>query len=109
MHSLGETNKELWLAKPELNFYIHRTFSIVVLLVNAALFYRFSKLQLGYKKVYWVVVLLVLEIISGIAMYYLDFPFGTQTIHIVIATILFGIQFYLILEANKAQNKVETL
>jgi cytochrome c oxidase assembly protein subunit 15 len=36
------------------------------------------------------------QIISGISMYYFDFPFGTQTIHIVLATILFGIQFYLI-------------
>ena len=54
-------------------------------------------------------VLLVLEILSGISMYYFDFPFGTQTIHIVLATILFGIQFYLILEANKAKSKAESL
>jgi cytochrome c oxidase assembly protein subunit 15 len=109
IHTLGETNKELWLAKPELDFYIHRTFSIVVFLVNLALFYRFRKLQLGFKKVYWVLILLGLEILSGIAMFYFDFPFGTQTIHIVIATLLFGIQFYLILEANKAANNAESL
>jgi cytochrome c oxidase assembly protein subunit 15 len=109
IHTLGEANKDLWLANPELDFYIHRTFSALVLFVNLAVFYRFRKLQLGFKKVYWVLILLVLEIISGIAMFYLDFPFGTQTIHIVIATILVGIQFYLILEANKAQNKAKTL
>ncbi|MCH2194856.1 COX15/CtaA family protein [Kordia sp.] len=102
--AIGETGQSLWLANPELDFYIHRTFSIVVLLVNVWLFYRFRKLKLGYGKVYWVMVLLALEILSGIAMYYFDFPFGTQTIHIVLATILFGIQFYLILEANKARN-----
>jgi len=109
IHTFGETSKSLWLANPELNFYIHRTFSIVVFIVNVALFYRCRKLQLGFKKVNWVLILLVLEIASGIAMYYFDFPFGTQTIHIVIATILFGIQFYLILEANKSQNNVESL
>ncbi|WP_298424950.1 COX15/CtaA family protein [uncultured Kordia sp.] len=109
IHTLGETSKDLWLASPELDFYIHRTFSIIVLLVNVALFYRFKKLQLGFKKVNWVMILLALEIISGISMYYFDFPFGTQTIHIVIATILFGIQFYLILEANKALNNAESL
>ncbi|MBC8753682.1 COX15/CtaA family protein [Kordia sp. YSTF-M3] len=109
IHALGETNKGLWLANPELDFYIHRTFSVIVLLVNVALFYRFRKLQLGFKKVNWVLVLLALEILSGIAMFYFDFPFGTQTIHIVIATLLFGIQFYLILEANKAQNNAESL
>jgi cytochrome c oxidase assembly protein subunit 15 len=35
-------------------------------------------------------ILITIEIFSGIAMYYLDFPFGTQTIHIVLATLLFG-------------------
>lgn len=107
--TIGETSQSLWLANPELDFYIHRTFSIVVLLLNIWLFYRFKKLQLGFTKVYLVMVLLGLEILSGIAMYYFDFPFGTQTIHIVLATILFGIQFYLILEANKARNIAETL
>jgi cytochrome b subunit of formate dehydrogenase len=29
--------------------------------------------------------LLFIEILSGISMYYFDFPFGTQTIHVVIA------------------------
>ncbi|KAB8155335.1 heme A synthase [Kordia sp. TARA_039_SRF] len=106
---VGETAKSLWLATPELDFYIHRTFSIIVLLVNIWLFYRFKKLNLGFTKVYWVLVLLVLEILSGIAMYYFDFPFGTQTIHIVLATVLFGIQFYLILEARKARNNAESL
>jgi cytochrome c oxidase assembly protein subunit 15 len=104
VHALGETDKSLWLANPELDFYIHRSFSIVVLLVNVGLYYRFRKHNLGFSKVNWVMLLLILEIISGISMYYFDFPFGTQTIHIVLATILFGIQFYLILEANKARN-----
>ncbi|AXG70298.1 heme A synthase [Kordia sp. SMS9] len=107
--TLGENAQSLWLANPELDFYIHRTFSIVVLLVNIWLLYRFRKLALGFTKMYWVFVLLTLEILSGIAMYYFDFPFGTQTIHIVLAAILFGIQFYLILEAKKAQNNVESL
>ncbi|MEM6721135.1 MAG: COX15/CtaA family protein [Bacteroidota bacterium] len=109
VHTIGETDKSLWLANPEWDFYVHRTFSIVVLLVNVYIFYRFKQLALGFKKVYWVSVLLALEILSGISMYYFDFPFGTQTIHIVLATILFGIQFYLILEANKAKSNVESL
>jgi cytochrome c oxidase assembly protein subunit 15 len=40
-----------------------------------------------------------MEIISGIAMYYLDFPFGTQTVHVVLLTLLFGV-FYIILESK---------
>ena len=90
----------LWLQNPSLSFYIHRSFSVLVVLVNLYLFAQNKKLNLGFKKLNWVMILLLIEIISGIAMYYFDFPFGTQTIHIVLATLLFGFQFYMILESN---------
>ena len=90
----------MWLKNPTIVFYIHRSFSIVVLLTNLYLFSLNQKLSLGFSKTKWVVAILILEIISGIAMYYLDFPFGTQTIHVVLATLLFGVQFYIILESK---------
>lgn len=90
----------MWLQNPPLVFYIHRSFSIIVLLTNLYLFYINRKLQLGFNKINWVIIILFIEIISGIVMYYLDFPFGTQTVHIVLATLLFGVQFYTILESN---------
>lgn len=93
--------KEAWIQNPEINFYIHRSFSILVLIINAFLFFRNRKLTLGYTKMNWVAVLILLEILSGISMFYFNFPFGTQTIHIVLATILFGFQFYLVLENRK--------
>ncbi|HJS01680.1 MAG TPA: COX15/CtaA family protein [Flavobacterium sp.] len=90
----------LWLQNPSISFYIHRTFSALVFIVNLYLFSLNTKLGLGFSKIRWVLLLLFFEIISGIAMYYFDFPFGTQTIHIVLATLLFGVQFYLILESK---------
>jgi cytochrome c oxidase assembly protein subunit 15 len=104
--TISETGvpKVFWLQNPSLSFYIHRTFSAVVLLVNLYLFTRNRKLNLGFKKMNWVMILLAMEILSGIAMYYFNFPFGTQTIHIVLATILFGFQFYMVLESNRKNN-----
>ena len=96
--------KEVWIQNPKGGFYTHRSFSILVFCANAFLFWRNRKLQLGFTKMNWVLVLLSLEILSGIAMYYFNFPFGTQTIHIVIASILFGLQFYLVLENFKKIN-----
>jgi cytochrome c oxidase assembly protein subunit 15 len=90
----------MWLQNPTIAFYIHRSFSIVVLLTNVYLFYINRKLDLGFSKINWVIALLFIEIITGISMYYFAFPFGTQTVHVVLATILFGIQFYTILESN---------
>jgi len=97
----GVSEPSLWLSSPELSFYFHRSFSIVVLLTNIFLYFRNKKLNLGFDKINWVMLLLLLETISGILMYYANFPFGSQALHLVLASILFGIQFYIILEGNK--------
>ncbi|MEI7510321.1 MAG: COX15/CtaA family protein [Flavobacterium sp.] len=92
--------KILWLQNPTVTFYIHRSFSILVLVTNLYLWNRNRSLQLNLKKINWVLLLIGIEIFTGILMFYLDFPFGTQTIHVVLATILFGIQFYLLIETK---------
>ncbi|MEB8344637.1 COX15/CtaA family protein [Flavobacteriaceae bacterium KMM 6898] len=107
--AFGEYAKNLWLQDPTLIFYIHRSFSIVVFLLNAIIAYRIFKLQLGFPKITWVMALIILEIISGILMVYIDFPFGSQPIHLTLAALLFGVQFYLVLEATKASKTFKTL
>ena len=97
--------KEVWLQNPKGGFYTHRSFSILIVFANAFLFWRNRKLDLGFTKINWVIALLCVEILSGMAMYYFNFPFGTQTIHVVIATILFGLQLYLILENSTKNTK----
>jgi len=93
--------KPFWLLQPEITFYFHRSFSIVVLLANLYLLLRNRNLQLGFEKVNWVIRILIFEIILGVIMVYADFPFGSQTLHLVLATFLFSAQFYLLLENNK--------
>jgi cytochrome c oxidase assembly protein subunit 15 len=95
--------KSLWLQNPQLDFYIHRSLSILVLLINLWLFRRNRIYNLGYDKFNLVLVCIGLEILTGIAMYYFDFPFTTQPLHLVIATILIGIQFYVILESTRSR------
>jgi len=98
--------KELWLENPTLQFYIHRTFSVLVLLLNLWLFRRNKTRQLGYEKMNLVMLCILLEIATGILMYYFDFPFLSQPIHLVIALVLFGIQFYILLESNHEKQKL---
>lgn len=97
--------KEVWLQNPKGGFYMHRSFSIIVLFTNLFLFWKNKELKLGFNKINWVIALLCLEIGSGIAMYYFNFPFGLQTIHVIIATIIFGLQLYLLLENSKKNTK----
>ena len=97
---LGYNQMQLVLINPNVNFYVHRSFSIIILALNIYLFARNKKLQLGYQKINWVMILIAIEILTGVAMYYLDFPFGSQPIHLVIASLLFGLQFYMVLETR---------
>ena len=93
-----------------MNFYVHRSLSILVLLLNGWLFMRNRKLQLGFNKFKLVITCIGLEIVTGIAMFYFDFPFSSQPLHIVIAAILIGIQFYIILESHNTHRlkRIET-
>ena len=100
--------KTLWLAAPELNFYIHRSTSILVLALNGYLWHLNRSKSLGYTKIKLVVYAVILEATTGIMMYYFDFPFLSQPLHLVIASILFGIQCYIVLEClhKKRQNRL---
>ena len=103
-------DKANWLTNVPLKFYIHRSFSVLVLVVNLYLLYLNKKLNLGYNKINYVIVLIGVEILTGILMYYFDFPLLSQPIHLVIATIIFGLQFYILLEylvRNKLIRKIE--
>lgn len=96
--------KELWLTNPTLNFYIHRTLSILVILVNGWLYLQLRKKRVPYSLLSYVMLIIGLEVISGMVIYYLDFPFTTQPLHLVLAAILFGLQFYILLQI-KSRNR----
>lgn len=91
---------QFWLAAPELTFYVHRSLSLLVITANALLFIWVLKNNIErifIKRILWLV---GGEVALGIAMYYLDFPFASQPLHLVLATLLFGVQLYWILRIN---------
>lgn len=97
----GFENKNYSLMNPSFKFYFHRSFTIAIVLVNFGLFYINQIKNLGYKLVNWIVFLIFIETITGILMYYAEFPLGTQAIHLLSGAILFGLQFYLWLQSRK--------
>tara|TARA_B100001121_G_scaffold147534_1_gene129190 strand:+ start:173 stop:1213 length:1041 start_codon:yes stop_codon:yes gene_type:complete len=99
-------DKSLWLNDIPLVYEYHRTFSILVISVNVALFFINKKLQLGNNYINFVILLLIFEIFTGASMFYFDFPFGTQTAHLVFASIIFGLQFYILLQNFLSENKL---
>ena len=104
--NLGFESKGLIELENHTNFLIHRSFSIAVVILNIWLFIRNRTMNLGYRLPFWIVLVLAIEILAGVLMFYFEFPFGTQVIHLLFAALLFGLQFYLILQVfgNKRAN-----
>ncbi|QXP71530.1 COX15/CtaA family protein [Polaribacter sp. R2A056_3_33] len=96
----GFENKDYSLMNPSFKFYFHRSFTIAIVLINFVLFYINQAKNLGYKLVNWVVALIFLETITGMLMYYAEFPLGTQATHLLSGAILFGLQYYLWLQSK---------
>ncbi|MFD0963001.1 COX15/CtaA family protein [Pseudofulvibacter geojedonensis] len=96
--AMVNSNAALWLENPNLAFYIHRTLSILVFIVNAWLFIQLKKQRVPYKLLNYIMIVLGLEIITGIVIYYFNFPFTTQPLHLLLAAVLFGLQFYIMLQ-----------
>ena len=97
----GLENKSNWLVKAPVVFYIHRSFSLLVLGVNG--FLGFNLLKNGtIPPVFKSIILFIgLEILTGILMYYFEFPISTQPIHLLLASLLFGAQSFFMIRIFK--------
>lgn len=94
---------EGWIHQAPILFYIHRSFSIAVLLINIFIFLRLRKQASRFTSHYLLVLgLLCLEVATGVAMNYFAFPFSTQPLHLVIASLLFGLQAYLFMRSTSS-------
>ena len=96
----GRLNKDLWLSNPSFNFDFHRSFSILIFLVYGLLFIISKKLNMSMKYINVVMILILFEIIIGAVMYYFSFPIMSQPLHLMIAILIFVIQFYWYLKIN---------
>lgn len=87
--------RETWLNTIGLTFYIHRSFSIVVLLVNGFIFMRNRSLKKPLSLINIMMATLITEILAGVILAYFALPAVAQPVHMVLAALLYGIQFYL--------------
>lgn len=92
----GYPLQSAWLEDGPIKFYIHRSFSILLVLVHAWFIYvavkKFNHPRSSY---FYLAGMLLVTILSGVLMNYAEFPFGSQAAHLVIASLILGVQFYL--------------
>jgi cytochrome c oxidase assembly protein subunit 15 len=93
--------RESWTEKLGWAFYIHRTFSWLVLVLMAILVWKNEKM-----KKYWIVrsafIVLGIELTSGVLLAYANMPGLIQTSHLVFAAVLFGILTMLVFRLQSA-------
>jgi cytochrome c oxidase assembly protein subunit 15 len=95
---LGYESRGQWIDALGLSFYIHRSFSIIVLIVNGLLVYRLldgQKLRIPILLSQGIMLVVLLEILTGVIMAYLAVPAFAQPIHLTLAIVLLGIQYAL--------------
>lgn len=96
LHQSGVARGE-WMNQMDIFFYIHRSFSILILALNAYLWWMNRKNNMGYWQWNWIMAFLVMEISLGIILAYLDLPKFAQPLHLLLAAGLFAIQLHAII------------
>jgi cytochrome c oxidase assembly protein subunit 15 len=100
-HSQG-VERSSWITMQPWFFYVHRSFSAVVLFANLWLMWMLYKsLGLGHylsKLMLGILTVVGLAILSGATLGHLGMPAVVQPVHLLAATLIFGLQFLLWME-----------
>ena len=100
----GYEARASWIDHLDYRFYIHRSFSILILAVNLFWFYKVSNNgsdRLLTKLSKLCIAILMVELASGILMAYFGVPPYAQPVHLTLAILLIGLQFVVWLLVNK--------
>ena len=97
MEFYNYTQKYKWFEEIPDMFYIHRSFSWIIILLNLYVLYLLRKTKFRSIIINSVMLLIFVQIFTGIIMYYLDFPFSSQPLHLLLSTIIIGLQFYFLM------------
>jgi cytochrome c oxidase assembly protein subunit 15 len=92
--------RNLWIDNIQPEFVLHRSFSWVLLLFHIGLLRNLLKTT-GTKTFAVTLILLILaSILTGIGMAYFAIPAFLQPLHLLLATVTFGMQVFLLFELN---------
>ena len=96
----GES-RDSWISNLGSEFIIHRSFSWIVLILHVGLMVRLYKTE-GLKSFALTLILLILgTILTGMGMAYFAVPAFLQPVHLLLATVTFGMQFAFLLRLNR--------
>jgi heme a synthase len=96
--------REQWISEIHADLFLHRSFSWLVLILHLALVWNLTK-STGAKAFPIALIMLILgTILTGAGMAYFAVPAFLQPIHLLLATVTFGLQFLLFLRLKTNVN-----
>ncbi|WP_238807555.1 COX15/CtaA family protein [Emticicia aquatica] len=102
---MGETLRTEWVANLGGKFKMHAFFSIIILAANTLIYYKvdisITEKKVVFKLTKWLMIVIGIEMISGLSLAYLGFPRFLQPIHLTLGVLALGIQFIIYLLLNK--------
>lgn len=102
--ALGYDARFEWVDQLDAKFYVHRSFSILVAGLNGYWFYKVNQdadaRRLIGKHVTWCLIIIGLEIVTGIWMAYFGVPPFAQPMHLTFSIVMIGLQFVVWLLVN---------
>jgi len=101
--SLARNN---WIANLGLDFFLHRSFSWVVLILHVGLIIKLVKTQASKTFSLTLILLILGTILSGTGMAYLAVPPYLQPVHLFLATGTFGMLAYLLFEVIRSNKTI---
>ena len=109
---LGNANRSDWISNLGVGFYIHRTFSLLIIGVQA---YLFMKVYNQFKSNSEVFILsavilaaMLITILSGAVMAYFAIPAFIQPLHLTLSSLIFGLQVLLFLDVYFGKKTVKS-
>ncbi len=97
-----------WIANAGEVFTHHRDLAILVLITNIVLYMlirkRFNKHSIHQQLMSFNFLMIMLQVVTGVLLSKLALPPVAQAAHIVLASLIFGAQFYLLLNLHQSAN-----
>ncbi|MFK5949451.1 MAG: COX15/CtaA family protein [Methylococcales bacterium] len=104
-------DREYWRDSFPIIFYVHRSFSSVILFTNLWITWKIyqsvDKNSVLLRCCYLLMSVIVTAIIMGVTLDRLGFPAVSQPIHLLMANIIFGVQFFIFICFYYAAKKSE--
>ncbi|QFY41745.1 heme A synthase [Candidatus Methylospira mobilis] len=105
--AFAHLNRHLWREEFPLIFYVHRSFSSLILLTNLWIAWQIYRHIRGGSLLFAAGMipgaLIICAIASGVVLDRLGFPAFVQPIHLLLANLIFGAQFFLLMTYHYAR------